>query len=109
MVNMCVGQEHIVNHGLLHRERNILEHIHPLLHSIVHQYVLASHFKIVTTSGHFMVRANKNQFHTITLLISARTGLFSVCFDNSILLCYFIHGKGEFSENEKEFWNLSRI
>ena len=64
VVNVGVGQKHRFNSVRRHRQGHVLEHIHPLLHTAVHQVVPPTHFQQGTAACYFVVRTDELDLHT---------------------------------------------
>ena len=60
MIHMRMGQEHIINHGLLHRQLRIFKGVYPLLHSPVNQDMLSGRLQIMAAARYLMIRSDKN-------------------------------------------------
>ena len=64
VVNVGVGQKHRFNGVRRHRQGHVLEHIHALLHTAVHQVVPPAHFQQGTAACYFVGRTDELDFHT---------------------------------------------
>ena len=60
---MRMRQQYIIYHRRIHRKRYILIQVNTLLHSVINQNVLIPNLQIMTTSGYFMVSADKCDLH----------------------------------------------
>ena len=63
MVDMGVGQKHVIDLIISHRKLCILIRIIPLLHTAVHQNLGLSYLQVMAASRYFMVRSDKGQLH----------------------------------------------
>lgn len=60
MIHMRMGQEHIINHSLLHRQFRIFKGIYPLFHPPVNQNMLSGRLQIMAAARYLMIRSDKN-------------------------------------------------
>ena len=65
MVDMGMGQQHIIDLILRDRKPGILIQVDPLFHTAVHQNVLPCRLQQMTASCHLMGSPNKCQFHSL--------------------------------------------
>lgn len=65
MIDMRMGEEHIVYQRFLHRQFAVFKHVRPLLHTVVHQNILIAYTKIMAAPCHLMVCPDKHKFHTV--------------------------------------------
>ena len=63
MVNMCMGQQDIVNISRRTGNLDIFISISPLFHTKVHQNTSAADFQIGAAASDFMSRTDKGHFH----------------------------------------------
>ena len=68
MVDMRMGQQHIINQRFLNRQLAVLEYIQPLLHAVIHQNVFPARIQIMTAPRHLMGCSYKNKLHSQPLL-----------------------------------------
>ena len=65
VVDMGVGQQHVVDQPFVHRKGHVLERVHALLHAAVHQDIEPACLQKVAAPGYFMIRSDKCKFHSI--------------------------------------------
>ncbi len=69
MVNVRVGEKHIIYQRFLHRQFAVFKYIRPLLHTVIHQNIFIAYTKIMAASRHLMVCPDKHKLHTVPPLL----------------------------------------
>ena len=69
MINVRMGQKHIVNISRIHRNFLIFIDVRPLFHTTVYKYHLFAGLKHMTAACHLVIRTQKCQPHSLISLI----------------------------------------